>query len=169
MSVRGACNSDCGSNSDTTAKSRKEAEPFPPEEVQRRIEVAARKGMEKFVAGKFRPYYIPPPYCFVLRFRTVQKASAAARSPLVERDGEYAVRHTAESFVDGFNLSQHVYAPSSDRLTLLTRLLESDPQGRKFLEQATELYWRRCLEPGSVPEERPARAPTADKRYFGAR
>ena len=61
-----------------TAKGHSLAEPLPPGEAAKRIESAAHRAMEKFLAGKFRPYYLKPPYDFKLSFPEYEETDGAA-------------------------------------------------------------------------------------------
>src|SRR5215813_10232725 len=71
-----------------TAKSRALAEPLPPGEVTHNLEEAAKRAMQKFIAGAFRPYYLPPPYDFQLGFQNWQQANGAATTSGVQKDGD---------------------------------------------------------------------------------
>jgi D-amino peptidase len=110
-----------------TAESLGAAEPFARDEIDRRIESAARTAMEKLLGGKFRPYYLRPPFEFELSWRNWQQAAGARRSPLVRANGDLGVRYTAPSFVEGYETSKHILALASDNLAALVRLLQQSP------------------------------------------
>jgi D-amino peptidase len=153
-----------------TAHGRGSAEPFSASEVNQRIENAARAAMQKFVDGKYRPYYMAPPYNFEVGFRNRDQAGQAQRDPLVERASDTSVRYQSMSFVDGYRIGSHLFQAGSDRLAVLVRLLSQDPQGRKFLEQWEESFWQRFVDADKAPEwtkSPPARERNAKRQYFG--
>lgn len=151
------------------ATSRAKAEPFSQEEVQRRIESAARKAMEKLLAGQFRSYYFRPPFVFELSFQSARQAGLALRDQSVERVDDITVRYIASTFIEGYDRSKHLIAlASSDRLRLLVRLLQQSEQGRGILDQYQSLVSQRWLEPEKLPawaaQDPP---PPVKKRYHG--
>jgi D-amino peptidase len=153
-----------------TAHGRGSAEPFPSTEVVQRIETAARTGMQKFADGKFRPYYMAPPYNFEVSYRNREEAAQAQRDPLVERAGDTSVRYQAMNFVDGYRIGSHLFQEGNDRLAVLVRLLSQDPEGRKFLAQWEESFWQRFVDADTAPEwtkSPPARERNTKRQYFG--
>ena len=131
------------------AKSHALAEPLPRGEVDHRIEAAAQRAVEKLLAGKFRPYYLRPPFDFELSFPSWIEAAGAARSPLVRPSGDLAVRYTAPTFVEGYETSKHLItlALLNERMALLNQSAE----GKKLLDQEDELEDQRWLDPESIP------------------
>ncbi len=153
-----------------TAHGHGSAEPFPVTEVNKRIEDSARKGMQKFLDGKFRPYYLSPPYNFEVGYRNSEQAAQAARDPMVERASETSVRYTNSSFVDGYRTGSRLFQAGNDRLAVLQRLLSQDPEGRKLLEQWQESFWERFVDEAKAPEwskAPPARTRNRDRQYYG--
>jgi D-amino peptidase len=151
-----------------TAKSRAVAEPLPPAEVTRNIEEAAKRAMQKFLAGAFRPYYLPPPYDFQLGFQNWQQASGASTAPGVLPDGELGVRYKALNFIDGYQLSLDALRRSSDSLQVLVRILSQDPQGKKYLDQLSDTFWTRWLTPEKAPAYmQPGPKPAPKTRFYG--
>jgi D-amino peptidase len=153
-----------------TAHGRGSAEPFPVAEVNKRIEDAARKGMQKFLDGKFRPYYLSPPYNFEVGYRNSEQAAQAARDPMVERASETSVRYSNSSFVDGYRIGSRLFQAGNDRLAVLQRMLSEDPQGRKLLEQWQESFWERFVDDTKAPEwskAPPPRARNTNRQYYG--
>ena len=67
------------------------AKPLPPDEVQGRIEAAARKAVEKLLAGRYRPYYLQPPLVFELSFQNAAQAVRARSDKSVELSGERTI------------------------------------------------------------------------------
>jgi D-amino peptidase len=151
-----------------TAKSRAVAEPFPPAEATKQIEGAAKRAMEKFRAGAYRPYYLPPPYDFRLGFENWQQADGAASVSGVVRDGDLGVRYLSPTFIEGYRLSNDVLLRSDDTLQVLTRILKQDSQGEKYLKQLDDALWGRWLTPEkAAPYAQPGPKPPAKTRFYG--
>ena len=151
-----------------TAKSRALAETLPEGEAAKRIEAAAKRAMEKFLAGAFRPYYLPPPYDFQLGFQNWQQANGAATAPGVQKDGELGVRYKSATFIEGYTLSLDALRRSSDSLQVLVRILSQDPQGRKYLDQLSDMFWTRWLTPEkAAPFMQPGPPPPPKTRFYG--
>jgi D-amino peptidase len=151
------------------ASSRAKAEPFPPDEVKRRIQTAARNAMEKFLAGQFRPYYFRPPFVFELSFQNARQAGLAAEDQTVERMDDLTVRYVSPAFHEGYERSKHLIAlASSERLRLLVRMLQQTEQGRGILNEYGTLVSKRWLEPENLPPWAAQDPPSPRKnRYHG--
>ncbi len=136
-------------------------------EADRRIESSARKAMESFLAGRFRPYFLPPPYNFKLSFRNAEEARMAASTLGVVADGDLGVRFSSANFVEGYEISKEVIRHGMDPLPLLIRVLKHAPNGDQLLEQWEDLIWQQ-IDPGKLPgwalPAAPSKKPT---RYFG--
>ena len=151
-----------------TAKNREFADPLPPAEVTKNIEEAAKRAMQKFLAGVYRPYYLPPPYDFRLGFQNWQQANGAATAPGVLPDGELGVRYKASNFIDGYLLSLDALRRSSDSMQVLIRILSQDPDGKKYLDQLSDTFWRRWLTPDkAAPYMQPGPKPAPKTRFYG--
>jgi D-amino peptidase len=151
-----------------TAKSHALAETIPADVVIRNIEQAAKRAMEKFSAGAFRPYYLPPPYEFQLGFQNWQQADGAATAPGMLKDGELGVRYRAATFIEGYTASLDALRRSSDSLQVLIRILSQDPQGKKYLDQLTDTFWTRWLTPDkAAPYMQPGPRPAPKTRFYG--
>ncbi len=142
------------------------AEPRPRADVDRDLEAAARTAMQKFIAGKFRPYYLRPPFDFQLAWRTWQQAAGAARLPYVRPDGENGVRFTAADFTEGYELAKPVMASASDQFQSLVRLLQQSPEGKKLYDEWQAGYWARWVDPDHVPAFMTPPPPPAPKKRF---
>ncbi len=151
------------------AVSRAKAEPLPQDEVQRRIEAAARRGMEKLLAGRLRPYYMQPPFVFEIGFQNAAQASRVRSDKSVDLAGDRTVRFTAPSFVEGYEKCKHLIAlATAERTSLLTRLLGQSEDGKKMLERYRELLLQRWLEPDTLPDwARDQPPPPPRKRFHG--
>lgn len=151
-----------------TAKSRALAETLPPGEPAKRIEEAAKRAMEKFLAGAYRPYYLPPPYDFELGFQNWQQANGAASAPGVQKEGDLEVRYKSAAFIEGYVLSLDALRRSSDSLQVLIRILSQDPQGKKYLDQLSDSFWTRWLTPEkAAPYMQPGPKPAPKTRFYG--
>lgn len=151
-----------------TAKSRALAETLPEGEAARRIEAAAKRAMEKFIAGAYRPYYLQPSYDFQLGFQNWQQANGAATAPGVLKDGELGVRYRSATFIEGYTLSLDALRRSSDSLQVLIRILGQDPQGKKYLDQLSDTFWTRWLTPDkAAPYMQPGPPPPPKTRFYG--
>ena len=152
-----------------TAVSRARAELIPQEEVQRRIEAAARRAMEKLLAGRYRPYYLQPPIVFEIGFQNAAQARRVRSDKSVDVAGDKSVRFTAPTFVEGYEKCKHLIAlATADRTSLLVGLLKQSEDGKKILERYNELLLQRWLEPDKLPEwAREQPAPPPRKRFWG--
>ncbi|HEX8766326.1 MAG TPA: M55 family metallopeptidase [Candidatus Acidoferrum sp.] len=151
-----------------TAKSRALAETMPPGQPAKRIEEAAKRAMEKFLAGAYRPYYLPPPYDFELGFQNWQQANGAASAPGVQKEGDLGVRYKSATFIEGYVLSLDALRRSSDSLQVLIRILSQDPQGKKYLDQLSDSFWTRWLTPEkAAPYMQPGPKPAPKTRFYG--
>jgi D-amino peptidase len=153
-----------------SAHGRGEAEPFAADEVNRKIETAARTAMQKFLEGRYRPYYLSPPYNFEVGYRNREQAAQAARDPTVERASDNSVRYSNMSFVDGYRIGSRLFQAGNDRLAVLVRLLQQDPQGRKFLDQWEESFWERFVDDKKAPawtKSPPEQERNRNRQYFG--
>lgn len=151
-----------------TAKSHAAAEAFPLDVAAKNIEQAAKRAMEKFNAGAFRPYYLQPPYDFQLGFQNWQQANGAASAPGVLKDGDLGVRYRAATFIEGYTLSLDALRRSSDTLQVLIRILSQDPQGKKYLDQLSDTFWTRWLTPEkAAPYMQPGPKPAPKTRFYG--
>jgi hypothetical protein len=151
-----------------TAKSLTSAEPVPRAEADRRIEAAARRAMEKFLLGKFRAFYMPPPYDFRLTFRTDEEARMAAAARGVLTDGDFGVRYQAGGFIEGYELGNEARGRAVNRLPLLIRILRHEGIADRILQQLDDLV-RMQIDPSQLPEwlQPPAPSAPAKRKYWG--
>ncbi len=150
-----------------TAKGLSSAEAVPRAETDRRIQTAAAKAMRKFLAGKFRPYYLPPPFDFRMSFRTAEQARNASGTRGVSVDGELGVRFSADTFIAGYDIGKDVVHNGMNSLPTLIRILRHEPGGDKILQQWGDLIWQQ-IDPEKLPDwSLPAPASTEKKKYYG--
>lgn len=152
-----------------TARSLSSAEAVPRAEADRRIEAAASLAMQKFLAGKFRAYYLPPPYDFRLSFRTAEQGQMAASTPGVSVDGDLGVRYGTKAFIEGYDLATDVIQRAMNPLPLLIRILRHEPNGEKILKQWEDLIWLQ-IDPDQLPKWSLPPTPSQEKKkYYGDR
>jgi len=145
------------------------AEAVPREETDRRIEEASRRALQKFIAGKYRPYYFPGPFDFRLSFRTTEQAQLAAHTRGVAEDGELGIRFGSDTFVGGYDISTDAIHNAMNALPILVRILRHEPGGEKYLKELTDLVWQQ-IDPDKLPEWAvPAQAPASKRKYYGDR
>ena len=145
------------------------ADAVPRAEVDRRIEAAAREAMQRFVAGKFRPYYLPGPYEWHMTFRTREQAAMAANTRGVVTDGDLGVRYSSPTFIEGYFVANDVISHGMNYLPLLLRVVRHQPGGDALIKQWTDLIWQQ-IDPDSLPAWSlpPAQvASDQQKRYYG--
>jgi D-amino peptidase len=152
-----------------TARSLSSAEAVPRAEADHRIEATASLAMQKFLAGKFRAYYLPPPYDFRLSFRTAEQGQMAASTPGVSVDGDLGVRYGTKTFIEGYNLATDVIQHAMNPLPLLIRILRHEPNGEKILKQWEDLIWLQ-IDPDQLPKwSLPPASSQEKKKYYGDR
>jgi D-amino peptidase len=152
------------------AKGHSLAEALPAGEAQKRIETAAHQAMVKFLAGKFRSYYLKPPFDFKLSFPEYQEAEGAAENPLVQPDGDLSIRFQTKSFIEGYEIAtRSIHLAVQNYVSAaLTRLLAQDPAGRKSLQMLQDMVIQRWLDWDHAPEwSKPGTRPPAKKRFYG--
>jgi D-amino peptidase len=153
-----------------TAKGHGHAEPLAPGEAQRRIEAAAQAAMEKFRAGKFRPYYLQPPFDIRLSFPDWQEADGAALNPDVLPDGDLGVRIVRPSFVDGYEIARRSIslAIQHAEFQMLARRLAQDTATRKVMGELRDAIINRWITPDSAPAwAKPGPKPAPRTHFWG--
>jgi len=148
-----------------TAKRLSSAEAVPRPEANRRIEAAATQAMKKFIAGQFRPYYLPPPYSFALSFRTAEQGRLAANTRGVSEDGALGVRYSSPTFIEGYEIARDVISHGMNPMPTLVRILQHEPGGDAILKQLKDLSWQQ-IEPDKLPVWALPPTPTDTKRKF---
>ncbi len=144
------------------------AEPRPRADVDRELEAAGRTAMRKLINGKFRPYYLRPPYDFQLSWRNWQQSAGARRFPQVSPDGDTGVRFTSFSFFEGYEFCKPLMGSATDQLFTLVRLLQQSPEGKKLYDEWQAANWARWVDPEHVPAfMTPPERPAPQKRFHG--
>jgi D-amino peptidase len=150
-----------------TTKTLSLAQAAPRAEADQRIERAARQAMEKFLAGKFRPYYLRAPYDFRISFRTAEEGRLASGTRGVSDDGGLGVRYASDSFIEGYNIATDVISHGMNYLPLLLRVLRHEPGGEAILKQWDDLIWQQ-VDPETMPAWAEPPPPSGQKRkYYG--
>jgi D-amino peptidase len=148
------------------AVDRTKAEPLPPDEVARRIEAAAKAGVEKIDAARLPDF--PGPYRFALTFRDEAEARNAALVPGAELLAGHAVQIRTNDFEEGYRqtLRMMSLAGVAARETALQAALADFPNAAALRQRMSDWNGERFLGRVSPP---PAPAPSVPVRYFGAR
>jgi D-amino peptidase len=153
-----------------TAKGHGVAEPLAPGEAQHRIEAAAEAAMQKYRAGKFRPYYMKPPYDIRLSFPDPEEAEGAALNPDVLPDGDLAVRIVRPSFIEGYEVARLSIrlAIQQAEFRMLIRRLAQDTATRKVMGELRDAVVNRWIDPDRAPAWAKAEPkPVPQTRYWG--
>lgn len=149
------------------AVSRAKAEPFPRQEVSRRIEKAAREGLLGLAEARL-PQGFPGPYRFALSFQDESQAETAAalQDAKLLADG-ISVEVRAADFEDGYRASLRLISAAGlvGRLQAMQRVLAAQSNAKELREAASDARLARWFDPASVPSA----TPDAPRRYFGAR
>ena len=142
------------------------ADAVPRAEADQRIEKAAHDAMQKFIAGKFRPYYLPGPYDFRLSFRNAEQARMAGQTRGVAEDGALGVRFESATFIDGYIISKDVITHALNPLPLLLRVLKHQGDSAA-IKQWVDLLWQQ-VDPSTLPAwSLPTPPNDQPKRYYG--
>ncbi len=153
------------------SRSRVVTEPVSRAEADRRIQAAARSAMEKFLAGKYRPYYFGTPFEFEMTFPTSSAAESAVATGRATQGGPTSIKVQAPTFAEGYTsiMAATRSALTDVRLMLLILALKNDPQGKEFLARHQRLATQYWLEPDKSPDwlKEGSPAPKREK-YWGA-
>jgi hypothetical protein len=151
-----------------TSRSISDTTPLPSEKVEEQIEGAARRAVEKLVAGKFRPYYLKPPYDFEIQYDNWQQAKGAARLLMVRPNGDLGIHYTVQDFAEGIEIARLAFALTNDYVRLLRLILNQTPEGKKVLAQVWELWEQRWVHPQELPEwAKTPNTPPMKARFYG--
>jgi D-amino peptidase len=144
------------------AVNRAKAEPFRREEVDRRIQMAARNALQSLEAAKLPDF--PGPYRFALTFQDQAQASNAALLPGTEVLNFLTVQFRANDFEEGYQRSLRLISLAGivGRGTAARRVLtlQSAPS-----TAVTDWLTERWLNPGGAF---PQQGSAAKPRYWGA-
>ena len=151
------------------AMGRAKAEPFPREEVSRRIEKAAREALLGLESAKLFDGY-PGPYRFALTFQDGTQAETAAllkRAELLDDGVTVQVRY--DDFEEGYRASLDLISMANlvGRMQALQQMIAAQPNAKELTDAARQKSRDRWFDPKSYPA--PAGAPGTPQRYFGAR
>ncbi|MBM3293632.1 MAG: hypothetical protein FJY82_03820 [Candidatus Aminicenantes bacterium] len=151
------------------AVGRAKAEPYPREEVSRRIENAAREAILALAAMRTAAI-TSAPFRFALTFQDDQQAQAVARLQGAEMapDG-VAVQIKSHDFEEGYRASLRMISTAGlvGRVQSLQRAIDAQPNAEALRQAARDLVIDRWFNPppgGAVPS-----GAAAPLRYWGAR
>jgi D-amino peptidase len=150
------------------AMGRAKAEPFPREEVSRRIEKAAREALLGLESAKLFDGF-PGPYRFALTFQDETQAETAAMlrgAELLDDGITVQVRHA--DFEEGYRASLDLISIANlvGRTQALQQMIAAQPNAKELTDAARQKSRDRWFDPKSYPAPAASRAP---QRYYGAR
>jgi len=149
------------------AVDRSKAEALPPEEAARRIETAARQGLEKLAEAKLPDW--SPPYRFSLTFQDEAQARAAALVPGAELlAGSVTVQIRANDFEEGYRQSLRLISLAGivARGDAARAVLNAQPNSAQLRVSTTDWLYDRFLDRLPPPAQQ---ASGQRQRYWGAR
>jgi D-amino peptidase len=140
---------------------RSKAEPFPREEVNRRIQAAARDSIQALGSAKVPEF--PGPYRFAVTFQDAAQAANAALFPGAELNGA-TVQVRSNDFEEGYRHSVRLIGLGSAvaRNEATQAVLRTQPSVRLAVTDQSSARW---LDPSIAAPEPPGR----NQRYWGAR
>jgi D-amino peptidase len=151
------------------AVGRTKAEPFPREEVSRRIEKAAREALLALDAARL-PENFPGPFRFALTFQDESQARTVAGLQGAELLADsVSVQIRAGDFEEGYRASLKLISTAGlvGRMQAVQRVLAAQPNAAALREAVSKYITDRWLDPQPAP---PAPAASgAPQRYWGAR
>src|SRR5262252_150805 len=149
------------------AVDRSKAEALPREEAARRIEAAARDGLEKLGEAKLPDW--SPPYRFSLTFQDEAQARAAALIPGAELlANPVSVQIRANDFEEGYRLSVRLISLAGivARGDAARAVLNAQPNAAQLRVNTTDWLYDRFLNRLPPPSQQ---AGGQRQRYWGAR
>jgi D-amino peptidase len=149
------------------AVDRTKAEALPREEASRRIEAAAREGLEKLAEAKLPDW--PPPYRFALTFQDETQARAAALVPGAQLlSNPLSVQIQVNDFEEGYRLSIRLIGLAGivSQGETLRGVLNVQPNAAQLRVNTTDWLYDRFLD-RLPPPAQPAAGQR--QRYWGAR
>ena len=149
------------------AVDRTKAEALPREEASRRIEAAAREGLEKLAEAKLPDW--PPPYRFALTFQDETQARAAALVPGAQLlSNPLSVQIRVNDFEEGYRLSIRLIGLAGivSQGETLRGVLNVQPNAAQLRVNTTDWLYDRFLD-RLPPPAQPAAGQR--QRYWGAR
>ncbi|HWX43148.1 MAG TPA: M55 family metallopeptidase [Blastocatellia bacterium] len=149
------------------AVDRTKAEALTREEASRRIEAAAREGLEKLAEAKLPDW--PPPYRFALTFQDETQARAAALVPGAQLlSNPLSVQVRVNDFEEGYRLSVRLIGLAGivSQGETLRGVLNAQPNGAQLRVNTTDWLYDRFLD-RLPPPSQPAAGQR--QRYWGAR
>jgi hypothetical protein len=148
---------------------RAKAEPFPREEVSRRIEKAAREALLGLDSARLFEGF-PGPYRFALTFQDGAQAETAAElhSAKLLDDG-VSVEIRATDFEEGYRNSLRLisFANLVGRMQAMQAVIAAQPNAKDLTDAVRKSVRDRWFDPRSFPSA--SGSSGTPQRYFGAR
>jgi D-amino peptidase len=151
------------------AVGRAKAEPFPREEVSRRIEKAAREALLALDAARL-PEQFPGPYRFALTFQDESQARAVAWLQGAELlTDSVSVQIRTADFEEGYRASLRLISMAGlvSRYQSAQHVINAQPNAAALREAVSKYVTDRWLDPSPAPSATGGAA--APQRYWGAR
>jgi D-amino peptidase len=151
------------------AVGRTKAEPFPREEVSRRIEKAAREALLALDAARL-PENFPGPFRFALTFQDESQARTVAGLQGAELLADsVSVQIRTADFEEGYRASLRLISAAGlvGRVQAMQRVLTAQPNAAALREAVSKYITDRWLDPQPAPPAPGGAA--APQRYWGAR
>ena len=151
------------------AMGRAKAEPFPREEVSRRIETAAREALLGLASAKLFDGF-PGPYRFALTFQDAIQAETAAElhgAKLLDDGVSVEVRTT--DFEEGYGASLKLISIAGlvGRMQAMQAVVAAQPNAKELTDAVRKSVRDRWFDPKSFPSA--GGASGTPQRYYGAR
>ena len=151
------------------AMGRAKAEPFPREEVSRRIETAAREALLGLASAKLFDGF-PGPYRFALTFQDAAQAETAAElhgAKLLDDGVSVEVRTT--DFEEGYGASLKLISIAGlvGRMQAMQAVVAAQPNAKELTDAVRKSVRDRWFDPKSFPSA--GGASGTPQRYYGAR
>ena len=151
------------------AVGRTKAEPFPREEVSRRIEKAAREALLALNAARL-PEQFPGPYRFALTFQDESQARAVSWLQGAELlTDSVSVQIRTADFEEGYRASLKLISMANlvSRFQSAQHVLNAQPNAAALRDAVSKYITDRWLDPQPAPPAPGGAA--APQRYWGAR
>jgi D-amino peptidase len=151
------------------AMGRAKAEPFPREEVSRRIEKAAREALLGLAHARLFEGF-PGPYRFALTFQDGAQAETAAELQGAKLlDDGVSVEIRATDFEEGYRNSLRLISIANlvGRMQAMQAVIAAQPNSKELTDAVRKSVRDRWFDPKSFPSA--SGSSGTPQRYFGAR
>lgn len=151
------------------AVDRSKAEPLPRDEVNRRLETAAREGLLALDSARL-PEITAAPFRFALTFQDESQARNVARLEGTELASDpLTVQIRADDFEEGYRASLRLISAAGlvGYMQAMQKVISAQPNGEELRRSFEGYILNRWVNP--LPAEPPASPEAAPRPYWGAR